>query len=73
MIINETFNANDQGENNIKFMKRKWRSVFKTKADISTLEKRNVKYINIKSCLLKENDKVYKTLADLIIQNKQKT
>lgn len=51
-------------------MKRKWRSVFKTKADISTLEKRNVKYINIKSCLLKENDKVYKTLADLIIQNK---
>lgn len=51
-------------------MKRKWRSVFKTKADISTLEKRNVKYINIKSYLLKENDKVYKTLADLIIQNK---
>lgn len=51
-------------------MKRKWRSRLETKADISALEKRNVKCINIESCLLKENDKLYKTLADLIKQNK---
>ena len=52
-------------------MKRKW-SIFKTKADVSTLDRRNVKYIHIKSCLSKENDKVYKTPEDLIKQNKQK-